>query len=133
MMKKPESCPLCALARGDPKQHKTEWFWLDEDGIVVEDLDSCGYTLRLLYVPSVHVPCGQEPQEFRRVAERLLTGVARALCVERGLAVMNWLDFSFLPYGQGHWHAQLGLMDEASIQEAWDKFVKSSCERVMER
>lgn len=101
------TCWACELARGERKQHKTRWYHLTRYvGIVVEDLDSKSYSMRLLYVPDYHVPCGQETVKDRETAGDLLLAVAKACLPGYRVAALELDQHSY----KAHWHAQAGLM-----------------------
>ena len=104
-------CWACQLARGDLRQKKTEWFFIDQwTGAVVEDLNPKGHTMRLLYVPLEHLPCGKETQTMRSQAKRFLYAVGNAICVNRSLET-GVLDMDNHTFKQ-HWHAQLCLEEK---------------------
>jgi hypothetical protein len=64
-------CWACQLARGNIKQHKTQWLYVGHEGAVVLDNNPAGYTYRLLFVPREHVAEGQETVGMKHIAERL--------------------------------------------------------------
>ena len=103
----PKDCPFCQLAMGNPTEHKTEWFYLYHRGIVVEDLNPKGHTMRLLYVPREHVHCGEQHPFAEDCAQMELMAVARAICQNRGLTIVKW-DMGDHSYSE-HWHAQVCL------------------------
>jgi hypothetical protein len=104
-----DDCVFCKLASGDPSQHRSEWFYLGIEGIIVEDLHSKGHKLRLLFVPGAHVACGKEGVQIRYEANQLLRAIGRALEVERDLIMgaMEMDDHKF----RAHFHVQL-VLDE---------------------
>ena len=97
-------CPLCALARGDPEQHRTRWLFMGRYWAVVEDADPKGFALRLLYVPRIHLLCGDESKEMRLIAKNRLHGFAKALEAEGKLRLVQ-TDLDKHRF-RAHWHAQ---------------------------
>lgn len=109
-----EDCWACRLALGMLDQHKTEWFYRDAHGAVVEDLNPKEYDLRLLYVPVEHFECGSEPLPIHGGAAQVLYGVANALAVQRGYVISTDDDFYDHSY-TAHWHAQVGLWKSEKV------------------
>ena len=104
-----DDCWCCQLADGDPAQKKTRWFYLGSDGAVVEDCNPKRCALRLLFVPSEHFHCGDEPRRLWDMATERLMGVAAALMVENPGLGFGDFDYHRHSY-RAHWHAQLGLI-----------------------
>ena len=75
----PDDCWCCRLANGDLDLKETRWFYLGDEGIVLEDRNPKRWDLRLLFVPAEHFHCGFEPRRLWDVATRLLLGVAGAV------------------------------------------------------
>ena len=100
-------CPFCRLAHGDLQEQKTNWLWLNHEGICVVDLDSKGHALRLLYVPTEHIPCGSESGEIRAKAYKILQAIAQAIGRPNGWGISGW-DFDQHSFAE-HWHAQVCL------------------------
>lgn len=99
-------CWACELARGERRQHKTKWLFLSPNvGAVVVDLHSKGFDKRVLFVPELHIKCGQETEADRRTAEDLLIAVVKARFPEHKIMRFDW-DCSY----RAHWHVQACLM-----------------------
>ena len=104
----PDDCWCCRLALGDRELRETRWFYLGNEGIVVEDRNPKRWDLRLLFVSAEHFHCGQEPSWLWDTATRLLLGVANALVAEHPHLELGDFDYHRHSYRR-HWHAQLGL------------------------
>ncbi len=103
-------CPMCDIALGSPEAHKTEWFYHSRAVTIVEDLDPKGYVLRLLGVPRKHFDCeatGELIAAIRQQTIEIALGVARAICLERGLAIAQ-IDTEHHSF-RDHWHLQVCL------------------------
>jgi len=108
-------CWACELARGEPQQWIPDcapkgwtphWFYLVPNiGIVVKDATSAGYSMRLLYVPELHIACGGESKTDRREAVAILTSVVKNRLPGYRIVRFDLDDHSY----KVHWHAQACL------------------------
>lgn len=105
LKEQPLDCWACELAKGYSCQHITRWFWLTDSGIVVEDLNAKEYDLRLLFVPSFHLPVGKELNKDHEFAKDILSAVAERHLPEYEIVAYDLTDHSY----KAHWHAQAGL------------------------
>ena len=71
---------------------------------VVDDLDPRGFALRLLYVPRIHMPCGEETRIMRNQAKNRLHGFSRAIEAAGALRLAR-TDLGMHRF-RAHWHAQ---------------------------
>lgn len=103
-------CPMCSIAQGKPEAHKTEWFYHSRLVTVIEDLNPKGYVIRLLGVPRKHFHCkatGSLIAEICLQVTETTLGVARAVCLERGLEIAK-TDADEHSFAD-HWHFQACL------------------------
>lgn len=101
------ACSFCALAHGDPKQCFTEWFFLGEGIIIVEDRDRKGHVMRILVVCEEHLPCFGIPPELVKRMKRYGLAVAKAIAISRGLKITG-CDDQMHSYPD-HYHIQYTL------------------------
>lgn len=107
------SCWACALVQGDPRQHKSPWFYIGSEGVVVEDIDPRGHVKRLLFVPVRHVAAGEQTEGMLETARKLLQAVALAVCANEGLRLVG-IKTGNHSYPV-HWHAHALLDKEGTI------------------
>ena len=48
-------CIFCDLVSSELAQKKSRWFYWGDEAVVIEDIDSRGFKMRLLYIPRRHI------------------------------------------------------------------------------